>query len=189
MTMVNKCKRWSGANVDKYTILKVFLTRTLRSLLQFLTVMGVLVLGGMKPLVAADNLQQLKSACEKGDTATCVSLALLYLKGEGVKQDPIQAARLYREACEGGYPVACNNLGVMYESGTGVPRDLVRAVALFRKACDGQFEGGCFNLGLEYENGKGVKQNNTEALKYYAIACRSKLQEGCDAFARLMTGN
>lgn len=80
-------------------------------------------------------------AYDAGDLATAVAewraaaqdpeaqlaLAGLYAAGEGVPEDPAEAARLYRLAAERGHPVAQLNLGELYITGRGVRRDLKQA--------------------------------------------------------------
>ena len=55
----------------------------------------------------------------------------MYLKGEGVPQDYVEAMKWYRKAAEQGLVVAQGVLGWMYGSGEGVPQDEVEAYAWF----------------------------------------------------------
>ncbi len=61
------------------------------------------------------------------DPEAQLALAGLYAAGEGVPEDPAEAARLYRLAAERGHPVAQLNLGELYITGRGVQRDLKQA--------------------------------------------------------------
>ena len=57
-----------------------------RSLLHaLLVIMAVLSSVDSSPTLAADSLQQLNAACEKGYAAACDSLGWMYWKGDGVK--------------------------------------------------------------------------------------------------------
>jgi TPR repeat protein len=49
----------------------------------------------------------------------------MYLDGEGVPQDDVEAVRLYRLAADQGNAGAQNNLGYSYANGFGVPEDMV----------------------------------------------------------------
>ena len=64
-----------------------------------------------------------------GDARAKVGLAGLYLAGNGVAQNPLEAARLYRSAAEQGDSNAQLNLGRLYLSGVGVEQDRVAAYA------------------------------------------------------------
>ncbi|MFC5489194.1 tetratricopeptide repeat protein [Dokdonella soli] len=64
------------------------------------------------------------------------NLGLLYLAGEGVKQDYAKARDLFERATAASSPYAPCNLGEMYLAGQGVAKDEKRAVALFTKSAD-----------------------------------------------------
>ena len=51
----------------------------------------------------------------------------MYLNGQGVPQDFVQAVKWYRLAADQGYASAQYNLGYMYSNGQGVPQDYVQA--------------------------------------------------------------
>jgi len=56
-------------------------------------------------------------------------LAEMYAKGQGVDQDPEQAAKWYRSAAEKGVDAAQYKLGLLYRDGEGVPQDMEYAYA------------------------------------------------------------
>ena len=66
-----------------------------------------------------------------GDPAAQLAVADLYLAGNGVAVDPIEAARWFRAAAEQGDPLGQLNLGDLYSRGLGVERDLVQAYVWF----------------------------------------------------------
>jgi TPR repeat protein len=71
---------------------------------------------------------------ELGVTAAQLSLAIMYLDGQGVAQDFQQAAKWFEKATEFGNAEAQHNLGQLYQEGKGVPKDLVAADKWFRLA-------------------------------------------------------
>ena len=85
-------------------------------------------------------------ACEKGCPDGCVSLGLLYSRGEGGPKDKSRAVELYKKACEMGYSGGCNNLGVMFNNGEGGKQDKKEARRWYKKACEMGDETGCDNL-------------------------------------------
>ena len=80
---------------------------------------------------------------EQGDASTQFNLGLMYNKGQGVKQDDVEAVKWYRQAAEQGYAKAQYNLGVMYYQGEGVRQDKGQAKEWFGKACDNGHQDGC----------------------------------------------
>lgn len=71
---------------------------------------------------------------EMGVVAAQVTLALLYLDGQGVAQDYGQAAHWFEVAAAQGNAEAQQNLGVLYRDGKGVPQSAVEAAKWFRIA-------------------------------------------------------
>lgn len=71
---------------------------------------------------------------ELGVVPAQVTLALLYLEGEGVPQDYAQAAHWFEIAAKRGNAEAQRNLGALYQDGKGVPQSFVEAAKWFRLA-------------------------------------------------------
>ena len=69
---------------------------------------------------------------EQGDAQAQFNLGLMYDKGQGVKQDDVEAVKWYRKAAEQGLAQAQLNLGNMYRTGEGVKQDDVEAVKWYR---------------------------------------------------------
>jgi hypothetical protein len=80
---------------------------TLHPFLHASMIVSVLISMGVSSSDAADNLEQLKTACEKGNATACDSLGSLYLLGEGVEQDNMRAVAFYKKACDGGNQYSC----------------------------------------------------------------------------------
>jgi TPR repeat protein len=98
------------------------------------------------------------------------NLGFMYVNGEGVEKDAVQAVQWYRKAAEQGNATAQSNLGSMYGNGKGVEEDAVQAVQLFRKAAVQGNATAQSNLGSMYGNGEGVQQNSYEAESWWQMA-------------------
>jgi TPR repeat protein len=98
------------------------------------------------------------------------NLGVGYEKGEGVPQDPAEAAKWYRLAADQGYARAQYNLGVCYAHGAGVPQDHAEAVKWYRKAAAQNHAMAQANLGLCLYNGQGVAKDEVQAYKWGLLA-------------------
>jgi len=92
-----------------------------------------------------------EEACEE-ETAGCLGLARLQIRGVGGPPAPEQAAELLEQGCyasrsdeDGWSSVAesCFRMGELLAAGTGVDRDLSRAASRFRRACRLGYEEAC----------------------------------------------
>ncbi|NQZ10141.1 MAG: sel1 repeat family protein, partial [Algicola sp.] len=86
------------------------------------------------------------------------SLALMFLKGEGIAQNYVQALVWFHKAAEKGFVDAQYNLGTMYKKGQGVKLDYLQAVDWYQKAADQGDADAQFNLAIMYKNGQGVNR-------------------------------
>lgn len=75
-----------------------------------------------------------RAAAELDHAGAIANLAMLYLNGHAVPQDPRQASRLLQRASELGNLVATENLAELYETGAGLGHDPSRAITWYRKA-------------------------------------------------------
>ena len=105
-----------------------------------------------------------------GDADARVSIGLMYLKGEGLRQDYGKAVDWFRLAADQGHADAQVTLGLMYRNGEGVPQDYSEAVKWFRLAAEQGHADAQNGLGAMYANGEGVPQDHGEALKWYHLA-------------------
>ncbi len=99
----------------------------------------------------------------RGNTTAMNNLANMFDQGQGVDEDPVEAARLLRLAAERGDHVAQLNLGLAYERGRGVPRDNRLAAEWFRRAAvqgDAQAQ---LNLGVMLATNYGAGIETTSA--------------------------
>jgi len=133
----------------------------------------------------ASDVGDCTAQCDKGDADSCVNLAVLHLRGEGVARDPARGFAITEKACKAGSVHGCKNLGFLYANGTGVARDDRRAVALYEQACDGGSTDGCSMLGAMYGTGEGVRQDHGRALALYRRACDGGSVAGCQNLGAL----
>lgn len=74
-----------------------------------------------------------KKWAQQGDVDAAYNLALIHQHADGVRYDPVEAARWYRQAAEQGDKVSQIQLGLMYQNGEGVPADQAKAHEWFTK--------------------------------------------------------
>ncbi len=88
-----------------------------------------------------------KEAELKNDQAMA-NLGLMYLKGEGVEKDFIQAKEWFEKGSSYGNDSANYNLALMYQGAIGIPEDNEKAIFHFRQAVKKNHQGANFRLGL-----------------------------------------
>jgi TPR repeat protein len=74
---------------------------------------------------------------ELGVIVAQVNLAFMYLDGQGIPQDYVQAAKWFLAAASQGNAEAQYNLGVLYQEGKGVAKNPVEAAKWFHIAGSG----------------------------------------------------
>ena len=87
--------------------------------------------------------QYLVEKAVQGDASAQFALGVMYVNGEGVRQDYVKAREWYEKAAAQGNARAQLALGVMYVNGYGVRQDNVKAREWFGKACDNGSQIGC----------------------------------------------
>ena len=133
----------------------------------------------------ADEISRLRTMGEAGDVASQMRLATAYDDGNGVGQDPGEAARWYRKAAENGNAEAQNILGNMYRAGRGLERNKETAVAWYRKAILQGNGRAMFNLATAYYNGDGVSINDPLAYAWFTLALEHGSSNAQDAISRM----
>ena len=106
----------------------------------------------------------------QGNVEYQIELAVMYDRGEGVRQDYTKAAEWYNKAANQGSASAQYNLGVMYYRGEGVRQDRAKAAELYSKAANQGHVDAQYNLALMYDNGDGVPKNGAKAAELYSKA-------------------
>ncbi|MDY6992910.1 MAG: tetratricopeptide repeat protein, partial [Pseudomonadota bacterium] len=90
-------------------------------------------------------------------------LAMKYLHGKGVPQDPRQAINWLNKAAKNGYQEAQYQLGLFYKTGQWVTPDQDLALSWLRKAAIQNHAKAQYQLALSYQQGQGVTINETMA--------------------------
>jgi TPR repeat protein len=120
--------------------------------------------------VAAQGLSRTIAVADSGDARAQAALALAYLRGAGVSDDPSSAARWSAAAAQGGDPMGQYLLGALYGQGEGVKSDPVRAFALFSAAAARGNLKAMHNLAIAYVEGNGTPKNETKAVEWFTRA-------------------
>lgn len=131
-----------------------------------------------------------KRGCQGGQPVSCVTLGGLYERGEGVKQQDIAAAALYKMACDAKHDAGCVALTRLQSLGrAGKVKSAVDVVAAEREACLKGVGQACARMGTRHTEGLGVDIDPAKAQVYFDAACKAKSMVGCHAVAvRLMEG-
>ena len=120
-------------------------------------------------------IKEWQSIADK-NPATQFKLAMMYSRGKGVTQDPVEALKRVRKSADAGYSTAQALLGMMYENGDeGVAKDLAEATKWYRKAADQHNAEAQFHLGIAYFRGEGVTTNRYEAVELIGKAANQGL--------------
>jgi len=89
----------------------------------------------------------------------------------GLKQDVVEAAKMYQKAADGGYALAMYALGRMRQTGRdGGKKDELQAADWYRKAAAADHPAGTYNLAVMTEIGLGVPQDEKAAFELYRKA-------------------
>jgi TPR repeat protein len=119
------------------------------------------------PADPARRIAYYTARANAGDAVAQVALAVLYAKGDGVRQDYATAASWFRRAAEQGVARAQYDLGVLCEHGRGVPIDYVQAAKWYRKAAQQNHPLAEYNLAVAYTKGEGVGRSLSDAAVWY----------------------
>jgi TPR repeat protein len=100
-------------------------------------------------------------------------LAKRYAIGDGVRNDPAEAAKWYRKAADQGHAGAQYLLGVCYDRGKGVPENRAEAFYWYRKSANRGYSMAQVTLGCGYELGIGVPKDKVAAYMWFDLAVKS----------------
>ena len=107
---------------------------------------------------------------ELKDAQAQFNLGLMYLDGQDVPQDDVQAAEWFKEAAQQGHAQAQFNLGLMYRTGRGVEQSDKKAAERFEKAAALGNAQAHQDLGVMYADGRGVEQSDEKAAERFEKA-------------------
>jgi TPR repeat protein len=120
--------------------------------------------------VAADDLHRTIALADAGDARAQAKLAMAYVRGEGVDNDAIAAARWSASAARAGQPVAQYLMGALYAHGDGVTADPARAFRYFTlSAAQGNLKA-MHNLAIAYAQGTGTAKDEAKAAEWFTLA-------------------
>jgi TPR repeat protein len=120
----------------------------------------------------ATAYQEWRVPAEAGDPLAQYNLGVLYEAGQGVAQDPVEAAKWYRLAADQGLGSAQYNLGLAALLGRGHGQDDKAAAKWFEAAGAQGVALAQYNLGVLYASGRGVAQDSGESVKWTSLAAK-----------------
>jgi TPR repeat protein len=131
------------------------------------------------------TIADLKEIAYAGDVASQVQLGVIYLTGDGIAKDDVEAMKWLRMAANQDNPLAERYLAEMYFKGRGVPADIDEAAKWLRLAAEQGDAESEHNLAVLYTQGLGVPRNVKEAANWMHKAALQNLaagQQGMGAF-------
>jgi len=136
--------------------------------------------------VIADKLDPLslnKKACSIGKSTACMSVALDYYKGKGVKKSISKSLVFFEKACDLKHVNGCMNAGIFNQKGKGTKPNILKAIKYYDIACHKQLGDACQNLGMIYAQGlhNKRKSDNHKAALFFKKACDYGDPKGCHA--------
>ncbi len=133
---------------------------------------------GGTPRNEARAVELFERAAEKGHKRAQLNLGTLYLRGQGVPRDLIQARAWLEKAAMNGDPYALYALGrAMSESQGPANADLVRAADLYRQAAEKGHPFAALRYGLALSEGSGIKRDPAAAHRWLVHAQKSGVPE------------
>ena len=116
-----------------------------------------------------DKFEQLAEKANSGDIEAQYEVAMMYLKGRGVRKNSQQARKWLSKAAEQNDARAITRLGIVNYKGEGGSRDYTRALGLFNRVADTSVLAQYY-LGEIYANGAGVEKDYLVAIQWYQKA-------------------
>lgn len=122
--------------------------------------------------LAAGGLPRIIALADAGDARAQAQLAMAYVRGEGVDNDAMAAARWSAAAARAGQPVGQYLLGALYAHGDGVRADPVRAFRYFTLAAAQGNLKAMHNLAIAYAQGTGTAKDEAKAAEWFTLAAQ-----------------
>jgi TPR repeat protein len=143
--------------------------------------------GGV-PRNEARAAELFERAAEKGHKRAQLNLGTLYLRGQGVPRDLIQARAWLEKAAANGDPYALYALGrAMSESAGPASADPIRAADLFRQSAEKGHPLAALRYGLALSEGVGIKRDPVVAQRWLTHASNSDVPEAALALGDMAT--
>jgi len=138
------------------------------------------------PRNEAKAVELFEKAAAAGHTRAQINLGILYLRGQGVARDLVQARAWLEKAAASGDPQALYALGRALSDSSGQAiADPVRAADLFRRAAEKGHVLAGLRYGLALSEGNGVKRDPAAAQRWLMQAHQSGIPEAALAMADL----
>lgn len=109
-----------------------------------------------------------RKAAESENALAENSLGVMYLQGQGVKQDPNEALKWFQKSGDKGFVEGQNNCAMLLFNS----QRFSDAAKWFAKAADQGHVGAQFNLALMYQKGLGFPQDAAAAVLWYERAAK-----------------
>jgi TPR repeat protein len=122
--------------------------------------------------LTAGGLHRTIALADAGDARAQAQLAIAYVRGEGVDNDAIAAARWSAAAARAGQPVGQYLLGALYAHGDGVRADPARAFRYFTLAAAQGNLKAMHNLAIAYAQGTGTAKDEAKAAEWFTLAAQ-----------------
>lgn len=134
----------------------------------------------------AQNISELQSAAEQGNSNAQNNLGNAYLNGNGVTKNFHEAVKWYKLSANQGNIDAQVNLGNMYSDGYGVRYNEEEALRWYKLAADQNDSEAQILIGKKYlYGGINILINFKEAKEYFGKACDNGNQQGCNLYKEL----
>lgn len=124
-----------------------------------------------------------QKAVSRSSAKGSLMLGWLYQTGQGVQQNPAEAARLYVQAGNAGVADAAYRVGLMCENGDGVQKDPFVAAKWFYEAAKQGHAYAQEELGYLFYSGNGVKKDYRAAYSWFYPAAQAGLSRSQTAVA------
>lgn len=121
-------------------------------------------------ITACSTIKQSNNSVDAKNIIAPMAMAMNYLSGTTVEQDPAQAVYWLKRADQQGDMAAANALGYLYAAGLGVKQNYATALFWYTKAADSGNASANYNLGLMYTYGLGTTSDSSKAQYYFAQA-------------------
>lgn len=122
---------------------------------------------------------------EGGHPDSQFNLAMMYVHGDGVERDLVQAAKWFQKAAEQGHVMAQARLGALYANGMGVDQDFDQAADWLYQAAEADEASSQYDLAVLYANGTGVEQDYSAAYYWFTRSAINGFVPAQEAQAKL----
>ena len=118
-----------------------------------------------------EAIETVKNKAEDGDPESQFYLGLMFVSGQGMKEDALEGVNWLRKSAEQGNALAQFYFGGCYLDGLkGFPKNYDEAFKWIKKSAEQGNIDAQAELGVLYKSGRGVAKNDVEAFKWYKKA-------------------